>query len=126
MKAFYIPTAVLAAILAFSLWTGRYVQRNTDTWTAALAESGEAARGGDWASAGDSLERAYGGWLRCQDFFHVIMDHAELDEVEELFAGASAVCQEQDEPDFHTLVAQLSSCLEMLAETQRASLRNIL
>ena len=29
MRAFYIPAAVLAANLAFSVWTGRCVQRDT-------------------------------------------------------------------------------------------------
>ena len=126
MKAFTIPAALLAVILAFSLWTERYVQRNTDAWTAQLAEAGQAARGEDWTRAAEGLDSAYAGWNRSQDFFHVIMDHAELDEVEELFAGALAVCQERDEPDFHTLLSQLSAGLEMLAETQRFSLRNIL
>lgn len=126
MRALYIPAAVLAAILAFSLWTGRYVQQNTELWTAALAESGEAARAEDWSAAAEHLDRAYSGWNRSQDFFHTIMDHAELDEAEELFAGALAVCQERDEPDFHTLLSQLSVSLEMLSETQQFSLRNIL
>lgn len=125
MKAFYIPAAVLAAILAFSLWTGRYVQQNTELWTAELAESGEAARTGDWPAAAERLEGAYRGWSRSQDFFHTIMDHAGLDEAEELFAGALAVCRERDEPDFHTLLSQLSVSLEMLSETQQLSLRNI-
>lgn len=125
MRALYIPAAVLAAILAFSLWTGRYVQRNTDGWTAALAESGEAARSEDWSAAGERLEEVYDSWVRSQGFFHVIMDHAELDEVEELFAGALAVCQERDEPDFHTLLSQLSAGLQMLSETQQLSLRNV-
>lgn len=126
MRALYIPLAVLAAILAFSLWTGQYVQQSTDVWTAALAESGEAARAEDWSAAAERLEGAYRGWGGSQGFFPIIMDHAELDEVESLFAGALAVCQEQDEPDFHTLIAQLSAGLEMLAETQRFSLRNVL
>lgn len=126
MKAFYIPAAVLAAILAFSLWTGYYVQQSTGEWTALLDESCRAAKAENWTEAAERLDEAYGGWNRCQDFFHIIMDHAELDEVEALFAGALAVCQEQDEPDFHTLVAQLSSGLKMLAETQQFSLRNVL
>ena len=126
MRAFYIPAAVLAAILAFSLWTGRYVQGSAERWTAELSESGQAARRENWAAAADRLDSVYSGWLDNQGFFHTIMDHAELDEVEELFAGALAVCQEQDEPDFHTLLSQLSARLEMLSETQRVSLRNIL
>ena len=125
MRALYIPAAVLAAILAFSLWTGRYVQRSTDAWTAALTESGEAARSEDWPAAGARLDEVYHSWTRAQGFFHIIMDHGELDEVEELFAGALAVCQERDEPDFHTLLSQLSAGLRMLSETQQMSLRNV-
>ncbi|MDE7009761.1 MAG: DUF4363 family protein [Oscillospiraceae bacterium] len=126
MRAFYIPAAVLAAILAFSLWTGRCVQRDTERWTAALSESGREAREENWEAAAARLDEAYSGWSRSQGFLHTIMDHAELDEVEELFAGALAVCQEQDEPDFHTLLSQIAASLEMLAETQRFSLRNVL
>ena len=118
MRAFYIPAAVLAAILAFSLWTGRCVQRDTERWTAALSESGREAREENWEAAAARLDEAYSGWSRSQGFLHTIMDHAELDEVEELFAGALAVCQEQDEPDFHTLLSQLLSLIHISEPTR--------
>ena len=59
MKAFYIPVGLLALILGFSLWTGRYVELRTQHWTALLEETGEAARQEDWGEAADRLERAY-------------------------------------------------------------------
>ena len=40
MKAFYIPVGLLALILGFSLWTGRYVELRTQHWTALLEETG--------------------------------------------------------------------------------------
>ena len=54
------------------------------------------------------------------------MDHNELDEAEELFAGAFAVCREEDGADFHTLLSQLMSQLRLLAETQCVSIKNVL
>ena len=36
MKACVIPIGLLAAILGFSLWAGRYVEVRTDHWIALL------------------------------------------------------------------------------------------
>ena len=126
MKAFYIPAALLAVILGFSLWTGRYVELRTSHWTALLEETDAAAGEEDWPEARRRLDRAYGDWESSQTFFHTIMDHQELDGAEGLFAGAKAACAEQDDADFHMLLAQLMSQLRLLAETQSVSVKNIL
>ena len=126
MKALYIPAGILALILGFSLWTGHYVQRRTDHWTAMLAQTDEAAMQEDWSSAGKRLQEAYEDWDSSQGFFHVIMDHSDLDDAENLFAGAKAVCSQQDDADFHLMLAQLTEQLRLLAETQSVSIKNIL
>ena len=126
MKAFMIPVGLLAVILGFSLWAGRYVELRTEHWSALLENAGRAAQmeGGD--SAGERLEKIYADWDSSQTFFHTIMEHDELDQAEELFAGAFAVCREQDGADFHTMLAQLMNQLKLLAETQSVSIKNIL
>lgn len=126
MKAFYIPAGLLALILGFSLWTGRYVDLRISQWTETLEAIDETARAEDWGAAGEQLQQAYGDWSRSQTFFHTIMEHDELDKAEELFAGAFAVCREEDGADFHTMLAQLMNQLRLLAETQSVSIKNIL
>ena len=126
MKAFYIPVGLLAVILGFSLWSGRYVELRTQHWNTLLEEIDGLAGQEAWEQAGQKLEEAYADWNGSQTFFHTIMDHNELDEAEELFAGAFAVCREEDGADFHTLLSQLMSQLRLLAEMERFSLRNIL
>ena len=79
-----------------------------------------------WAQAEEGLRLAYADWGRSQTFFHTIMEHAELDEAESLFAAAFAACDTQDAPDFHAAMAQLASQLRLLAETQAVSIKNIL
>ena len=122
MKAFYIPVGLLAVIL----WSGRYVELRTQHWSDLLEEIDGLADQEDWEQAGQKLDEAYADWNGSQTFFHTIMDHNELDEAEELFAGAFAVCREEDGADFHTLLSQLMSQLRLLAETQCVSIKNVL
>lgn len=126
MKAFFIPAGILAVILGFSLWTGRYVERQTSQWIELLEAADLPAQEENWRQAEDNLRLAYDGWNSSQTFFHTIMDHDALDDAEELFAGAFAVCQEADGADFHMLLAQLAKQLELLAETQSVSIKNVL
>lgn len=126
MKAFYIPVGLLAVILGFSLWTCRYVEQQTSHWSELLEEAQALAQQEEWGQAERQLEAAYEAWDASQTFFHTIMDHQELDEAENLFAGVFAVCREQDGADFHMLLAQLMGQLRLLAETQSVSVKNIL
>lgn len=126
MKSLYIPLGVLAVILGFSLWSGRYVEQRTEQWNSLLEQVDQAGRQEDWAAARDQMEGVYRDWQSSQTFFHIIMDHDELDDAEDLFAGAFAMCREEDDADFHQLLSQLRTQLNLLSETQQASIKNIL
>ena len=126
MKHFYIPVGILAVILGFSLWAGRYVEQRTDHWNALLEQADREGRQENWSEARDRMDRIYADWQDSQTFFHIIMDHEELDKAEELFAGAFAVCREEDDADFHQFLAQLMRQLTLLSETQQADIKNIL
>ena len=126
MKPLVISLAALGLILGFSLWAGSYVAARTEDWSAQLAEADSFAQAERWAQTEEGLRLAYADWGRSQTFFHTIMEHAELDEAESLFAAAFAACDAQDAPDFHAAMAQLASQLRLLAETQAVSIKNIL
>ena len=122
MKPLAVSLAVLAAILAFSLWTGCYVRGRTEAWSDQLAATDELAQQERWEDAEAGLQRAYADW----DAIQTLMEHDALDEAEALFATAFAACDEQDGPDFHAAMAQLNTQLHLLAETQAISVKNIL
>lgn len=126
MKNFYVPVGILVVILGFSLWSGRYVEQRTDQWTDLLEQADREGGLENWDAARDQMDQIYQDWQGSQTFFHIIMDHEELDKAEELFAGAFAVCQEEDDADFHQLLAELKQQMTLLAETQQASIKNIL
>lgn len=126
MKALYIPAALLAAMLGFSLWAGCYTAQRSEEWTQQLEQSDSAAHAENWELALAHLQTAYDGWSGQGTFFHTILSHDELDEAESFFAGAFAACEEQDNEDFHIQLAQLAVQLRLLAETQAISIKNIL
>ena len=126
MKAFYIPAGVLIAILGFSLWTGYYVEGRMEHWDEMLEQVDAAVRQEDWTAAQEHLRRAYDDWDECQTFLHVIMEHEELDKAEEMFAGAFALCGEGERAGLRSLLAQLMSQMDALAETQSMGIKNIL
>ena len=51
MKALYVPLTLLAAILTFSLWAGRYVDQRTEETVALLERASEAGLQEDWEAA---------------------------------------------------------------------------
>ena len=126
MKPLVISLAVLGAILAFSLWAGRYVEGRTEDWSDQLSLADASAQQERWADAQAQLRQAYADWGRSQAFFHTILEHDELDEAESLFATAFAACDDEDAPDFHAAMAQLDAQFRLLAETQAVSIKNIL
>ena len=126
MKALYLPLLLLSAMLAFALWTGRFVQQRTDHWIAMLELSDHLAVEERWEDAEDQIRHSYQDWRESQTFFHTILEHQELDESENLFAAAFAACDQRDVPDFHTTLAQLYTQLRLLAETQQVSIKNVL
>lgn len=125
MKTLYLPAAVLAAILACSLWAGRFLEVRTEHWSELLSSASQAAEAEEWSQAGEVLRRAYEDWSRDQTFLHTILEHDALDEAEQLFAAAMAACRQEDGEETLIQLAQLRSSLRLLAETQGASIQNI-
>ena len=126
MKPLYIPTALLAAILCFSLWVGSFVKEQGRIWDEELLLASQHAQSENWYKAADCIRAAYTNWNEHHFLFYTVMDHADLDQTQALFAGTFAACTQQDSEEFHILLAQLSLQLQLVAEKQIISIENIL
>lgn len=126
MKALAVPTLILALLLAFSLWNAALVDTQTGVCTASLQQAELCARRDSWIAAEERLQQSHHSWQQIRPYFHMVMEHQDLDEAESLYAAAFAACKLRDAPDFHTALAQLQTALEHLAEKQRLNPENIL
>ncbi len=125
MKVLYLSLGAMALILAYSLWAGFYVQDQTDKWSLLLEQAAQAAETENWAQAESLLIQARRGWEHSQTYFHTIIEHSELNEVQILFAAAAEECTQQDTREFSAQIVLLRVQLQLLAETQSVSIKNI-
>lgn len=126
MKALYLSLGAMALILAFSLWAGSYVARQTTDCSQLLEEAASAGQADDWNKAQAALHLAKEQWLANETFFHTIIEHSELNEAQALFAAAEEACAQQDKQSLSAQLVLLRVQLRRLAETQAVSIKNIL
>ncbi len=126
MKALYIPITLLAIILLSSLTSSAYLQQRTEEWITLLEQCEAFLSEEQWERTQDCLRTAHTSWEQHATVLHMILEHQDLDEAEQLFSGAFAACREQDTEEFRIFLHQLTTQLQLLAETQVANLQNIL
>ncbi len=125
MRAVRIPVFVLAAVLAYILCNAAWITGESQRWLDAAAEVSDAALREDAARAGQALDALDALWQRPQGYLHIVISHTELDEAETLLAQARAAVRQGDMQALYPIMAELHSQLELVAETQQVSLKNI-
>ena len=86
----------------------------------------DTAQAENWDSVRDDLSALHESWDAHATYFHITLQHDELNEVESLLARADSFAFEQDEGEFRACVAELKSQLLVLSEMQEISIQNIL
>ena len=126
MKYFYIPCAILALILALSLFNAETMGGYVADWCEELTAAQTAADSGDWADAEHQIRTVHEAWDEKQSYFHIVSVHAELDEAEALLAKSLSFARDQDDAEFRANTAELITQLRLLSEIQEISIKNIL
>lgn len=126
MKFFWIPAAVLAALLSASLWNAAAVSGAVSPWSDTLAEAVEASGRDDWDSAARLVRQTRESWESRHPWFHIVAPHDVLDQADALFAAAESFAAEQDGAEFRAATAELLVRFRVLAELEKLTVRNVL
>ena len=104
----------------------RYVSKSVDGWCAGVEASLAAAEAEDWEGAREALGAVYASWDARQTYFHIMVEHAELDAAEALFAVSHSFAESEDGAEFRANTAELLTQLRLLDEMEEISIKNIL
>lgn len=126
MKVLRIPCFILLLLLVISLFNSSAVSQRCHDWTSQLDTIDQNANTKHWKDASDELETLYENWNACQTWFHVVIEHEEIDMAEALLQRCRVLCQEEDDVEFRATLADLRSQLMLLDEMERVSIKNIL
>ena len=125
-RFFWIPFLLLLALFGATLVNAAVADRLVEDWCTELDQLQSTAQAEDWDSVRDELSVLHESWDAHVTYFHIILQHDELNEVESLLARADSFAFEQDEGEFRACVAELKSQLLVLSEMQDISIQNIL
>ncbi len=125
-KDLIIPSAVLAAILAFCLWNSAAIASRTGLWRAELAEADRFARSEAWEDAAAVIRDSYGGWSSCQTWLHCVAAHDTVDDAEAMYQRALAFAESGEGSELRAELADLGDQLQLLSKKEEFSIRNIL
>ena len=125
-RALLPPLAVLAVILAFSLWTGSTIAADSQRWQQQLEQASALARQENWAAAAETLSSSYRDWSSRQEKLHILLRHDVIDDAEAMYRRAMAFAATREPNEFRAEIADLRSQLRLLAELEEFSLKNVL
>ena len=126
MKYFWIPAALLAALLGASLWNAHFVASEIEPWREAMESSIAAAERDDWEAALGAVRAARESWDARKPYLHIVTAHDELDKADALFAEAESFAIEKDMGEFRAEASELTVQLSIIAEMQELTVRNVL
>lgn len=125
-KALIGPISVLVLIFSFALWNNFNIQKNTARWSESLQQAVLSVQSENWTSAEAELNRSYEDWLNTQTYLHIVLEHDVIDDANAMFRRAFAFTASQDTQELQAELADLMDQLNLLAEMERLSLKNVL
>ena len=125
-KPLFRPICILLVIFLFSLWNSYHIQKNTAHWSETLQQAVSYVQSENWTSAQKALHQSYEDWSHAQTYLHIVLEHDAIDDADAMFRRAFAFAETQDTQELQAELADLIDQLNLLAEMERLSLKNIL
>ena len=125
-RFFWIPFLLLLTLFTATLVNAAVADDLVENWCASLDDLQRSAQTEDWPTVRDSLAALHESWDARTAYFHIVLQHDVLNDVEALLAKADVFAAEQDEEELRACIAELRSQLLVLSEIQKISVKNIL
>ena len=107
MRHWLSPLLVLALLFGGAMANARYVSKSVDGWCAGVEASLPPPRRRTGRGRAKRSARCTPPWDARQTYFHIMVEHAELDAAEALFAVSHSFAESEDGAEFRANTAEL-------------------
>lgn len=126
MKRIGIAVGILLLLFSATLVHSFYISSLTGQLTAILRQAEEKAEQSDWESAGRLTDLAREKWKSRDAYLHILLRHSETDNIYTGFQEVTEFIECQEGGEYSAANARLMAQLELLAEAEQLTLKNIL
>ena len=125
-RGYKLPLAVLAALLALSLWNIRVLSAHSQRLLETLDNAEQRALAQEWTQAAELMESGYRDWHTQRTYLHIVSRHDAADGADALYHHCILYARSGEQLNFLTELATLREQIETLTDMERFSVGNIL
>ena len=126
MKRLWIASAILLLLFVGTMAHSFYISSVTEQIASILHEAEAKAENNEWESAQRLTEIAQEKWEAKDAYLYILLRHSETDSVYTSFREVAEFIQCQEGGEYSAANARLIAQLELLAEAEQLTLKNIL
>ena len=118
MKSAWLPCILLTSLFIICLWNSHMMSRYSQQLQQQLQTVKECLAQQQWEQAKQQLDEYTTLWEKRQLYLHIITEHEEIDQAEDLLVSLYAFIQYEELPESMSELAYLNNQLRLLAEMQ--------
>ena len=126
MKRLWIAVSILCVIFAATLFNSWYLGKLIGEYTLRLSTAQDMTNREAWSSATQLTEQVIQDWQTHDFYFHVMLPHRDIDEIHLAFCEVQEYLQLEETDQYTAANAKLVAQLELLAEMDQLTIKNIL
>ncbi len=124
MKSAWLPCILLTSLFIICLWNSHMMSRYSQQLQQQLQTVKECLAQQQWEQAKQQLDEYTALWEKRQLYLHIITEHEEIDQAEDLLVSLYAFIQYEELPESMSELAYLNNQLRLLAEMQELNWGN--
>lgn len=126
MKFVAIAGAIFLLLIGFGEANYKYLDRSAKEITASISPAEAAISGNQWQLANDQIGRAEAKWNKNKDYWAVVMEHQEIDNIDFSFARLKNYLNSKSPALSLGELAVLEKTLEHIPEKETLTFHNIM
>lgn len=126
MKRLWIAVSILSVIFAATLFNSWYLGSLIEEYTLRLSTAQDMTSQNAWSSATQLTEQVIQDWQTHDFYFHVMLPHKDIDEIHLTFCEVQEYLHLEETDQYTAANAKLVAQLELLAEMDQLTVKNIL
>lgn len=126
MRRFWIGVGLLLGMLVLGIFVTESMAGIHEPIGKTLLEAGDLAFEEDWAGADAAFLQARGLWEQYREVTAVVTDHTPMEQIDAMFRRLEVYRQQRQADYFRSGCAELSACVEAVADAQAVNWWSIL
>jgi hypothetical protein len=125
VKILIAITAIAALIIGASLFEGRLLRNDANNLGEKISTIEKSTKQEDWSMAEKNLNSVIDEWPKVENKWSVILDHAEIDNIEDALIKVAAFIKAKDSTSALAELASLKNFINHIPEKEAFNLKNI-